>query len=107
MNSRTPHHEGDGQHDRHPLTGHHDARMATKRARLSPEQVLRIELAARHQRARTISVLLSRLASWIERSSRNALRGRIEGYLGRATDAADLERRMRNIERPERIRIYG
>ena len=81
--------------------------MAANRAPLSPEQLLTVELSARHQRAHTISALLSRLASWIERSSRTALRGRIEGYLGRATDAADLERRMRNIERPARIRIYG
>jgi len=44
-------------------------------------------------------------AEWIDRKSRDAHYRQIEGYLAQATDHADLERRLRDLERGNRFFI--
>ncbi len=45
------------------------------------------------------------LAEWVDRKSRDAHFRQIEGYLSQATDHADLERRLRDLERGNRFLI--
>lgn len=40
---------------------------------------------------------------WLDEKSRNAHYSQIENYLAQSTDHADLERRMRNLERGDRL----
>jgi len=42
-------------------------------------------------------------ADWIDRKARDAHYRQIEGYLSQATDHADLERRLRDLERSNRF----
>ncbi len=48
---------------------------------------------------------ITSLAEWIDRKSRDAHYRQIEGYLSQATDHADLERRLRDLERSNRFFI--
>jgi hypothetical protein len=43
--------------------------------------------------------IIDRLMSWLENSARTARERELEKYLSQATDAADLENRMRTLER--------
>lgn len=43
--------------------------------------------------------IVKRLFAWLERNARAAREREIESYLAQATDAADLENRMRRLER--------
>lgn len=110
MNTGIPLYEGDG-HFHRPATPSllqdGATARATKRTPLTTEALVSIELQARRLRAATIQTMLARFYDWIGQRSREVLRGRAEGYLGQSTDVADLERRMRMIERPERMRIFG
>ena len=42
---------------------------------------------------------MQRLLAWLEHNSRVLREREIESYLSQATDAVDLENRMRNLER--------
>ena len=46
---------------------------------------------------------LKAVALWIDEQSREANYRRVEAYLGKATDHADLERRIRQLERSNQI----
>jgi hypothetical protein len=43
--------------------------------------------------------LIGRFFAWLERGIRGAQRREVEGYLSQAVDTADLERRIRMLER--------
>jgi len=43
--------------------------------------------------------VLARVLTWLERNARTLREREIERYLSQATDAIDLENRMRNLER--------
>ena len=43
--------------------------------------------------------MIDRLMSWLERNARTLREREVESYFSQATDAADLENRMRNVER--------
>lgn len=58
-------------------------------------------------RAELIADLFSRLFRWIDRSLWRARQRDVEHYLSQATDAADLERRMRALERLPRSDVLG
>lgn len=109
MNTRIPLYEGDG-HFHRPTPGllqDGATARATRRTTLTPETLVSIELQARRMRSAMIQSMLTRFYDWLGQRSREVLRGRAEAYLDRSTDVADLERRMRLIERPERMRIFG
>jgi Protein of unknown function (DUF3563) len=53
---------------------------------------------ARRQRNEELSRLFGRLLAWLEAAIENARKSDVERFLSRATDHADLERRMREIE---------
>jgi hypothetical protein len=67
--------------------------------RESQTDAIAIERAARQLRAATLAALVERFFDWLDRGARNARRRRLEQYLARSTDAADLEHRMRELER--------
>jgi len=46
-----------------------------------------------------VTAALSRFADWLGKSAETAERRRRDAYLARATDAVDLERRVRALER--------
>jgi len=81
------------------------------RSRAIPEpahaDVQEIERRAREMRAELVADLFSRLFRWIERSLWRARQRDVEHYLSQATDAADLERRMRALERLPRSDVLG
>jgi hypothetical protein len=80
------------------------ARLAKAAERAAPD-IVSVERTARRLRAAAIASLLERFFDWIDRSARNARRRRVEEYLAQSTDAADLERRMRQLER--RGELFG
>ena len=45
-------------------------------------------------------------ADWVDRKARDAHYRQVEGYLSQATDHADLERRLRDLERSNRYTYY-
>jgi hypothetical protein len=53
-----------------------------------------------------ISAAVRSVGNWIDRQSRDAHYRQIEGYLAQSTDHADLERRLRDLERGNKF-IYG
>lgn len=46
--------------------------------------------------------VLARVLIWLERNAGTLREREIESYLSQATDAVDLENRMRNLERNRR-----
>jgi hypothetical protein len=62
-----------------------------------------IEQRARALRRAAIAGLLRRLANWIENKLQNGRRRDVEAYLAQATDHADLERRLREVERKNQL----
>lgn len=54
---------------------------------------------ARRERAKAISQLVGRFSAWLRARVREARQSDAERYLARATDLADLERRMQVLER--------
>jgi hypothetical protein len=113
MNARVPIYEGDGLL-RDALaraakpTPPEAAPVAPAEAVAEPdplrEDILDIERRARELRAKAIGDLFSRFFRAIEHSLWRAQQRDMEDYLAQATDNADLERRMRNLERSE---FYG
>jgi hypothetical protein len=62
-----------------------------------------IELQARALRREAIASMFRRLIGWIETKLQNAERRDVEAYLAQATDHADLERRLKEVERKNRF----
>jgi hypothetical protein len=53
-----------------------------------------------------ISAAIRSVGHWIDRQSRDAHYRQVEAYLAQSTDHADLERRLRDLERSNKF-IYG
>lgn len=70
-----------------------------------PQSAFEIERRARGLRALRLAALVNSFFDWLEARARAAWRGRAEAYLAQATDLADLERRMRRLER--RGELFG
>jgi hypothetical protein len=106
MNARVPIYEGDAL-AREALAK--AAQPAPAPARLDPigADLAEIERRARELRAEVIADLFARLFRAIERALWRAQQRDVEHYLSQATDAADLERRMRELERSPRSAALG
>jgi hypothetical protein len=65
----------------------------------SHAQTAEIERLARQMRADVIGGLFARVFDWLDRAFWRAHQRDVEHYLAQASDAADLERRMRMLER--------
>lgn len=48
-----------------------------------------------------MSKIVKHLFDWLERNAHRCREREIEGYLSQATDAADLESRIRRLERSD------
>ncbi len=70
-----------------------------------PQNAADIDRRARRLRAFSIAALVNSLFDWAEAWARAAWRRRAEAYLAQATDLADLEQRMRRLER--RGELFG
>jgi hypothetical protein len=62
-------------------------------------ELIEIEARARALRAATIADLLGRFWTWLGMRLERAHRRRVEEYLARAQNLAELERRLRKLER--------
>jgi hypothetical protein len=62
-----------------------------------------IETRARALRGETLKALLTRFGQWLETSLRPGPRRDVEAYLAQSTDHADLERRLRDVERKNQL----
>jgi hypothetical protein len=58
---------------------------------------------ARRQRNEEVSRLFGRFLAWLKAAIENARKSEVERFLSRATDHADLEHRMREIERGGKV----
>jgi Protein of unknown function (DUF3563) len=54
-------------------------------------------------RREAISGLFARLGQWLETVLQSGRRRDVEAYLAKATDHADLERRLRDVERKDQL----
>ena len=61
-----------------------------------------IEREARQLRSRTVWNYLERFANWVEHAVWKARQRDVAAFLSRATDHADLERRMKALDRGAR-----
>jgi len=59
-----------------------------------------IERQARAMRGQAIGELIQRFTNWVERAVWQARQREYASFLARATDHADLERRMRSLHQP-------
>lgn len=70
-----------------------------------PVSVQDVERHARKLRALSIGTLIESLFDWLERRAHESWQRQAEAYLAQASDLADLERRMRRLER--RPELFG
>ena len=62
-----------------------------------------LEERARALRRKAITDLLARFGQWLQTKLQSGRRREVEAYLAQATDHADLERRLRDVERGNRL----
>jgi Protein of unknown function (DUF3563) len=62
-----------------------------------------IEARARAIRREAIADLFARLGQWLQAKLQSARRREVEAYLAQSTDHADLERRLRDVERKNQL----
>lgn len=72
-------------------------------SRLDPVALDRIERDARAMRGQAVGELLERFFRWIERAAWQARQRDTAAFLSRATDHADLERRMQSLSNATRL----
>ena len=91
-----PLYEGDG------YLHYRDAKAPKTRSSEGAE-LRAIEERARALRREAIAGLLSRFGDWLENKLQSGRRRDVEAYLSRSTDHADLERRLRDVERKDQL----
>jgi uncharacterized protein DUF3563 len=96
MRTTYPLYEGDGYL-------HVRTVSAARKPELSGVDLRAIEMRARALRRQAVSELLSRFGRWIEARLRPGPRRDVEAYLAQSTDHADLERRLRDVERRNQL----
>jgi uncharacterized protein DUF3563 len=97
MRTTYPLYEGDGYL-------HFRATPASARKpELSGADIRAIEARARALRREAVSALLARFGQWLEAKLRPGVRRDVEAYLAQSTDHADLERRLRDVERKNQL----
>jgi hypothetical protein len=84
-----------------PVAGqdHADSTPLVPQRNIDPIDILDIEARARRLRAAAIADIVGRFAKWLGASLDRARRRREEEYLARAQNLAELEHRMRKLER--------
>jgi hypothetical protein len=104
VNARVPIYEGDGllrdalaRAAAPAPTGRE--RPATESLEPPHAEIAEIERLARQMRADAIADFFAGVFRWLDRVLWRAQQRDVEHYLSQATDAADLERRMRTLER--------
>ncbi len=95
MNFRLPMYEGDG----FIRQGMSSNEASTTASLLDSGELNRLETEARRIRAEYVGGLIKRLMQWLQEIPRAATRSRAERYLAGSTDHADVERRIRTLER--------
>ncbi len=100
MSSRIPMYEGDSYI--RPGMSHPVETTAAERASTplpTVDELARIEREARRLRSEAVGGLLARIFSWMSAQYSRANQRALERAIGRPTDPADLERRLRAFER--------
>jgi uncharacterized protein DUF3563 len=92
-----PLYEGDG------YLHYRNARTPSRREVSTGVDIRAIEARARALRRDTIAALLARFGHWLEAKLRTGPRREVEAYLAQSTDHADLERRLRDVERRNQL----
>jgi hypothetical protein len=106
MKLRLPMYEGDG-YIRPGLSTPAAQDGATRQAApdraapLTSEQLSEIDREARRLRAAAMLRLIARFWDWLAKSSRRADQRALERMIGKPTDPADLEQRLRRFERQD------
>jgi hypothetical protein len=83
------------------------APASARKPELSGTDIRAIEARARALRRETVSALLTRFGQWLEARLRPGVRRDVETYLAQSTDHADLERRLRDVERKNQLGYCG
>ena len=91
-----PLYEGDGYL-------HLRAASAARKRELTAADIRAIDARAHAARREALSALLVRFGQWLESKLRPGPRRDVEAYLAQSTDHADLERRLRDIERRDQL----
>jgi hypothetical protein len=76
--------------------------LSTRITRLDFRQLEAIERQARTLRSQAVGELIQDFMNWVERAIWQARQRDYASFLSRATDHADLERRMRVLHQPTR-----
>jgi uncharacterized protein DUF3563 len=97
MKTAYPLYEGDG------YLHYRDARTSKPKAPTEGVDLRAIEQRARALRREVISNLLARFGDWLGSKLQSGRRRDVEAYLAQATDHADLERRLRDVERKNQL----
>lgn len=104
MATRIPMYEGDS-YIRPGLSRNEDAAAVPEQA-VTPiptvAELARIEREARRLRSEMVGGLLARFFNWLSGQHSRANQRALERAIGRPTDSADLERRLRAFERRDR-----
>jgi uncharacterized protein DUF3563 len=80
-----------------------DGYLHTRNAPAPGLDVRAVEARARALRREAVSALLTRFGEWLEARLRPGPRRDVEAYLAQSTDHADLERRLRDVERKNQL----
>jgi hypothetical protein len=99
VTARLPIYEGDGLLRRAPAASADRIGDPSESLEASREQIMEVERMARRMRADVIAGLFARAFAWFDGAFWRAQQRDVEHYLAQASDAADLERRMRSLER--------
>ncbi|MFN0302028.1 MAG: hypothetical protein ACKVQU_16930 [Burkholderiales bacterium] len=102
MNARLPMYEGDGfirQGLSQPAGNGIAAEPKAPQSQPNFDALLQLEKEARRLRGEHLSRLIQSMIKWVRDIPRRARQDRAERYLADATDHADVERRIRVLER--------
>jgi hypothetical protein len=92
-----PLYEGDG------YLHYRNARTSSSRETSTGVDVRAIEARAHALRRQAIAALFARFGRWLEARLQTGPRREVEAYLAQSTDHADLERRLRDVERRNQL----
>ncbi|MFM9885285.1 MAG: hypothetical protein ACKVQT_19855 [Burkholderiales bacterium] len=102
MNARLPMYEGDGfirQGLSQPIDNGIAVEPTNPLSQPNFEALMQLEKEARRLRSEHATKLIQSMIGWIRDIPRRARQASAERYLAGASDHADVERRIRNLER--------
>lgn len=96
VKNRIPMYEGDGFiHATLPAGGANSPMRKPE----SGHWIRDLELQARKMRGEVVAELLGKFVAWVRRKALESRSAALDDYLSRSTSLADIERRLREIER--------